>query len=278
MSNDSKKRVLVTGAAGTYGRILRTEWGTRYKLRLSDINPVDLPITAVAAAKTPWQIGTNGFAVLGGAALPLQSHEEFLRLDTSDYDAFREACEGVHTLVHLAADPRPSADFHQSLLSANVVGVYNAFEAAAQAGCRRLVFASSVHAMLGYAWEGEQASPRPHTTGRPVNPPNIYGATKCWGEALCRVYANSRGLSCIAIRLTSPVDSAALSDEQQDGKTIQGWLSQGDAGRLFGSCVDAADNVRFGILNGISEHATNWLDISNAKTLVGYRPQDGARL
>jgi nucleoside-diphosphate-sugar epimerase len=46
---------------------------------------------------------------------------------------------------------------------------YNAFEAAAQAGCQRLIFASSVHAMLGYASRKEITS---YTN--PVNPPNIY--------------------------------------------------------------------------------------------------------
>jgi NAD+ dependent glucose-6-phosphate dehydrogenase len=211
-------------------------------------------------------------------ALPLQPHEEFVPLDTSDLEAFRTTCEGVDTVVHLAVDPRPDADFHTSLLSANVVGVYNAFEAAAQAGCKRLIFASSVHAMLGYSWGGEPDSPRPHTTVAPVNQPNLYGATKCWGEALCRVYSNSRELSCIAIRLTSPANSEALTPEQQDGATQQGWLSQGDAGRLFASCVDAADDLKFGLLNGISDHETNWLDISNARALVGYRLEHGAHL
>lgn len=139
--------VLVTGAAGTYGRILRTEWGDRYRLRLADVNEVD--VATAAANKVQWSIGTNGFAVCDGAAIPLAAHEEYVPLDSSDYTAMLAACQGVDTVIHLAADPRPNADFHGSLLGANVIGVYNAFEAAVEAGCRRVVFASSVHAMLG---------------------------------------------------------------------------------------------------------------------------------
>jgi hypothetical protein len=53
-----------------------------------------------------------------------QPHEEFVQLETTEMSAMMSACAGVHTVVHLAADPRPSADFHTSLLPSNVVGVY----------------------------------------------------------------------------------------------------------------------------------------------------------
>ena len=70
----------------------------------------------------------------------------------------------------------PNGDFHTSLLPANVVGVYNAFEAAAISGCKRIIFASSVHAMLGYKgdWGSQMAGEATDNTN-PPNPPNIYG-------------------------------------------------------------------------------------------------------
>ena len=89
------------------------------------MNPVDVPTADATKNARPgaeaWGIGVNGFVVADGAALPLRDHESFVPLDTSDLASFRSACEGVHTVVHLAADPRPSADFHTSLLPANVV-------------------------------------------------------------------------------------------------------------------------------------------------------------
>ncbi len=140
--------------------------------------------------------------------------------------------EQVDTVVHLAADPRPNGDFHTSLLPSNVVrltsscslachslshtnlkspcveqvGVYNAFEAARQAGCRRILFASSVHAMLGYPIDWSNGGTGEGTDNtKPPNPPNTYGATKVWGEALCRKFSNADGLSCIAMRVSPGV-------------------------------------------------------------------------
>ena len=100
--------VLITGAAGTVGNILRTHWNLsnppRFRLRLAD-----LPQPTARAGSTPLRD-------------TLASHEEVVEFDCADYDAFLAACNGVHTVVHLAADPSPSADFYGSLLQRNIVG------------------------------------------------------------------------------------------------------------------------------------------------------------
>ncbi|MDP6701413.1 MAG: NAD-dependent epimerase/dehydratase family protein, partial [Candidatus Latescibacteria bacterium] len=80
----TKKKVLITGAAGLVGGQLREFWGDRFELRLSDIKPVD----------------------------NLAVHEEFVEMNITRYDEFLAACEGVDTVVHLAADRSPSADFY----------------------------------------------------------------------------------------------------------------------------------------------------------------------
>ena len=176
------------------------------QLRLADMNPVDVPTASATASlggQDKWSIGTNGYVVNDGAAMPLGAHEVFVPLETDDFDSFLAACQGVDCVVHLAADPRPDGDFHSSLLPSNIVGVYNAFEAASQAGCKRILFASSVHAMLGYPIDwGEGGTGEATNNSLPPNPPNIYGATKAWGEALCRKYSNSDGLSCVALRVS----------------------------------------------------------------------------
>ena len=106
--------VLLTGAAGSVGTILRTHWAQqqsgapRFRLRLADLpNPT-----------------IRGGAETGGTSLSdtLAPHEEVVEFDCADYDAFVAACKGVHTVVHLAADPSPSADFYGSLLQRNIVG------------------------------------------------------------------------------------------------------------------------------------------------------------
>ena len=193
----SERTVLITGAAGLFGRILRAHWGDRYQLRLSDIRAIE----------------------------DLAPHEEFIAADIVQYEQLRRACAGVHTLVPLAAYPGAGAEFYDTLLNLNIIGAYNAFHAAHQAGCQRLVFASSIDAVKGYWDKGEIRCEVP------VYPTNIYGASKCWGEALGRVYADQHGLSCICVRLCNPgFDQAG----DWDADEVISGLSRRDAALLLG--------------------------------------------
>ena len=93
------------------------------------------------------------------------------------------------------------------------IGVYNAFEAALQAGCQRVLFASSVHSMLGYPIDWGEGGKGEATDNKLVpNPVNTYGATKAWGEALCRKYSNADDLSCIAMRVRTHATTHSLPE------------------------------------------------------------------
>ena len=233
----SERAVLITGAAGLFGGILREYWGARYNLLLSDVETID----------------------------DLARHERFLQADIVDYSQMLEACRGMDTVVHLAAYPGDGAEFYDTLLHLNVIGAYNAFEAAREAGCRRLVFASSIDAVMGYWDEGEIP------LEVPVYPTNLYGASKCWGEALARVYAHKHGLSCICVRLCNP-----LFDQAGDWKPeeVISGLSRRDAASLLALCVDAQD-VDFAVVNGISDHRHGRLDLEGTRSLLGFEPEDG---
>ena len=231
------RKVLVTGAAGEVGSILRAHWGDRYCLRLADVRPID----------------------------DLATHESFVQFDIAELDAFHTACEGIDTVVHLAADPSTQAAFYNSLLHSNIIGAYNAFEAARQAGCSRVVFTSSVNAVLGHL--GRRMVDR----DSPVYPPNVYGATKCWGEALGRVYADQHGLSCICVRLCGP---NFRQDGDWDPNELGAGMSPRDCAQLFACCVDVTD-VDFALVNGVSRHRRTWLDLDYTCRVLGYEPQDG---
>jgi NAD+ dependent glucose-6-phosphate dehydrogenase len=233
----SDRLVLITGAAGLFGGILRDHWKARYRLRLCDIRPIE----------------------------DLAAHEEFVSADIVDYGQLLGACQGVHTVVHLAAYPGDGAEFYDTLLNLNVIGAYNAFEAAREAGCRRLVFASSIDAVKGYWEEGEIA------LDVPVYPTNMYGASKCWGEAVGRVYAHQHGLSCICVRLCNPgFDQGGNWD---DADTLSG-MSPRDAASLLALCVDAGD-IAYAVVNGISQHRHGRLDLTQTRRLLGFQPEDG---
>jgi nucleoside-diphosphate-sugar epimerase len=166
-----RTKVLLTGATGRVGGILREHWGDRYQLRLADVRP--LGAATILASGEPETRKMN--------YTPLQVHEEFIYCDCAVYEQMLDACKGMDVVVHLAADPNPGSDWETSLLPRNVVGCYNAFQAAHEGGCSRIVFASSVNAIVGYAvedWHGAAGI----GVNTPVWPANVYGAAKCFGE------------------------------------------------------------------------------------------------
>jgi nucleoside-diphosphate-sugar epimerase len=234
-----RPNVLITGAAGRIGSFLTQHLAERYDFVLSDVRaPED----------------THGFP--------------FVEADIADLEAMRRLCQGVETVVHLAADPSTQASW-ESLLPRNIVGLYNVFQAAHEAGCRRVVFASSVNAVSGYPREVQV-----HTT-MPVRPPNLYGATKAWGEAVACFYADQRGLSAICLRFgwVIPRDSPMLKTHRN---LLDIALTYEDLTRLVAASVDAPDTLRFGVFHGVSNNRWKRLDISDARTLLGYAPEDDA--
>lgn len=229
--------VLITGAAGRIGSYLTAAWRERYQLVLTDV-------------KEPEE--TYGFP--------------FVAADLSDFDGIRPLCEGVDTVVHLGADPRMQAPW-ESLLPNNVIAVRNVFEAAHQAGCSRVVFASSINAVYGYP-EDRQVH-----TSMPVRPPNLYGATKVWGEAVACYYADQLGLSAVCLRYggVTPHDHPRISFDNSNLDII---ITMRDLEKLTRGAVDAPADLRFGIYHGVSNNRYKRLDISDARRDLGYVPED----
>ena len=137
-----KERVLITGASGKIGQLLVRHLKDRYDLVLTDI-------------------------------LEPSEHFNFpfTKADISNLEDISPLFENIDTVIHLAADYRREAPW-ESVLPNNVIGTYNAFEAAHQAGCKKMIYASSINSVDGYA-DGIQI----HTT-MPVAPLNLYGAGK----------------------------------------------------------------------------------------------------
>ena len=153
------------------------------------------------------------------------------------------------------------------VLPNNVIGVYNMFEAAQQAGCRRVIFSSRVHAVFGYPRDLQVHTPMP------VKPLNLYGASKAWGEVVARLYADQRGLSAICLRFGWVVerDSPEL---QFSHPYLDIAFTYDDLGRLVTSSIEAPDSVRFGVFHGISNNRYKRLNINDAREILGYDPQD----
>jgi nucleoside-diphosphate-sugar epimerase len=235
----SRRKVLVTGANGNIGRYFAEHCHDRYELRLMVRDDDD--------AK---QVEKFGDVVIG---------------DVANLDEMKQLCAGIDTVLHLAANASPSATWDE-LLTPNIIGAYNMCVAAKSAGCRRVIYASSIHAASGYPADVQVK------TSDPVNPGDLYGVTKCFGEALARYFAEKEGLSVIALRIGAFQPIATAQQEENIG-LIDAFVSQRDLTQLITRCIDD-EQLQFAIFNGLSNNRFKRLDISAARELLGYEPQD----
>ncbi len=162
------RRVLITGARGTIGTVLRPALREGVEeLRLSDLSEPDA----------------------------LESPETFVAADLNDAAAVQAAVDGVDAVVPLGAVPveRPFSE----IAGPNLHGAFHVFEACRRAGVRRVVYASSNHATGMYA-PGE-----PLDGSQPPRPDGLYGASKVWGEALGRLYVDKFGMEVVCLRIGS---------------------------------------------------------------------------
>jgi uronate dehydrogenase len=227
------KKILLTGASGGIGTRLRKLLPPLYPdLVLSDLN----------------------------APADLRPDETFVPADLSDFAAVRRAVEGVDGIVHLGGHSVEGP--WATILNANIVGTYNLFEAAHQAGVRRVVFASSNHAVGFY--------PRSETIGvdEMVRPDSRYGVSKAFGEAVAAFYAFKHGIGSFCIRIGN------VDDRPVDARRLAIWLSPDDLVSLIRTGLETPDLVHE-IVYGMSDNARAWWDNSRAKEL-GYQAQDRA--
>ena len=233
-----RERILITGPGGRVGTEIVPLLREHFALRLFD-----------------------------SQKLTASGDDEIIVGDIQDFDALRRACEGVHAMIHLAA-MSDEADFHSKLLPVNIAGTYNAFEAARQAGLKKVVFASTGQVILNYGRETDV------TPDMPARPSTVYACTKLFGEALARWFSETHGLSMICIRLCyfRAYDDPLL---RIPGHGVQNdWCSPRDLTQLLVKSIQS--KLPFGIFFGISNNTECHWSLDNARELLGYRPQDNA--
>jgi uronate dehydrogenase len=168
--------------------------------------------------------------------------------------------KGVDAIVHLGGYSVEGP--WEAIHKANIVGCYNVFEAARKNRVRRILFATSNHAVGFYRRDqtiDHRVYPRPD--GR-------YGVSKVFGEALGSLYADKYGMEVFLMRIGN------VNPKPLDKRRLSIWLSPRDLAQLVAIGIDHPD-IRFEIVYGVSGNKRSWYDNSNAYRL-GYKPQDDA--
>jgi nucleoside-diphosphate-sugar epimerase len=129
-----------------------------------------------------------------------------------------------------------------------------------------VVYASSIHAVSGYPADVQVK------TDDPVNPGDLYGVSKCFGEALGRYFAEQRGMAFIALRIAA-FTSLEKAATPAAASLLDAFVSDRDLVDLIVRCIDDR-TLQFGIFNGLSDNRFKRLDISDARALLGFQPAD----
>lgn len=226
-------RILITGAAGDLGGKLRQGLAPLANhLRLADRTEIT----------------------------DLKDHEEGLTFDLSDEAAAMEATRDVDAIVHFGGASRERV--WNDVLDSTIKGSYNIYEGARKHGVKRVIFASSIHAV------GYHASDSHIDTHAPVKPDSLYGVSKCFVEALSSLYWNKFGIETACLRIVS------CFPEPADRRMLGSWLSYDDCIRLVISSL-TANYVGHSIIFGVSDNPSKLLDNSKAGHL-GFTPQDSS--
>jgi uronate dehydrogenase len=185
-------------------------------------------------------------------------NEQALTFDLADERAVLAAAEGVDAIVHFGGVPLEQC--WEDILNANIRGSYHIYEAARKAGVKRVIYASSVHAVGYYRLEDHIDARAPH------RPDGLYGLSKCFVEDLGQLYWDKFGIESVALRIFSSFPEPA------DRRMLWSWLSFDDCVRLVSAGL-TAPRVGFTVAFGISDNALKPVDNRLAAHL-GFYPQD----
>lgn len=226
-------KLVLTGAAGRLGSYLR--------------EPLAQMADSLVSTDIADEIGN------------LHDGETYVKADLASFEEISEAINGADMVIHFGAfvDEGP----FEKLLGPNFVGSYNVWEAAWKTGARRVIYASSIHAVGMYPKNEFIGTEVPH------RPDTFYGLAKCFTEDLGRMYWEKRNLESVHLRILSCA-------QVNNARALGSWLSYDDLVQLVTRAIDTPV-TGFSIVYGVSNNDRCPVDNSSA-SFLGYRPKDNA--
>lgn len=247
----TQRKVLITGASGLIGGLTIKHLGDKYQF--------------------------SGLARRKVTGIP------HLSADITDATAIKPAFAGIHTVLHMAAANGVNEWMEWApTMAITVQGTLNVYEAAREAGVKRIVLLSSGCCQLAWEWDAE------HPYGKlangpdaeipatwpmvdldwPARPDSPYAVGKLFGENLGRYYSDKYGISTIALRLGGVFEG----DRPLLRRHYPGYLSQSDCMQLIDKCLSAPESLKYEVLNAISENKYRWRSTVRTKEILGWQP------
>ncbi len=227
------KKLVLTGAAGRLGSYLR--------------EPLSKLCSSLVSTDLADDIGT------------LYPGETYQQADLADLDSVCSLLEGADMVIHFGAEA-DEAPF-ESILGSNIIGSYNVWESAYRNKVRRVVYASSIHAVGMHArsdFIGPDAAHRPDT---------FYGLSKCFSEDLASLYWDKRQVESVCLRIMSCAQVTST-------RALGTWLSYDDLVQLVEKSI-TTPTTGFSVVYGVSNNDRCPVD-NSASSFLGFRPKDNA--
>ena len=227
------ERLLITGASGNLGKIARAQLKHMARtLRLSDVSDPG----------------------------PAGEGEETVVCDLGDERAVNDLVAGCDGIIHFGGVS--VEDRFDKILNANIQGVYNLYEAARANGMPRILFASSNHATGFYKQDTLIDG------SAPFRPDGLYGVSKCFGEAIAKLYFDKFGQETARVRI------GACFPKPRDHRMMPIWLSADDLVSLI-ECIFRVPRLGCPVVYGMSANDCTWWD-NSAAAYLGWHPKDNS--
>jgi uronate dehydrogenase len=232
------KKVALTGAAGQLGTVLRRALIAR---------------------------GVNLRSAAGSKPLePIVDGEDVMHGDLREREVVDRLLEGVDVLIHMAGTSveRPLPE----IIENNLRGLVEVYEGARRHGVKRILFASSNHAIGMHPVEDKL------TLDCAFRPDGFYGLSKAWGESLARLYWDKHGIETVCVRIGSCVERPV------EFRHLSTWLSHDDLMQLVDRVINVPE-IGFAVVWGVSNNTRSYWEQTGANddaNRLGYQPKDNA--
>jgi uronate dehydrogenase len=232
------KKIALSGAGGQLGRFLRVALPKRgYDLRS-------------AGGHTP--------------LVPAYEGEDVMHGDLRDAAVVDRLLQGVDTLIHMAGTsvekPLPE------IIENNLRGLVEVYEGARRHGVRRIVFASSNHAIGMYPVEDKLQ------LDCEFRPDGFYGLSKAWGESLGRLYWDKHGIETVNVRIGSCLPKPT------EFRHLSTWFGHEDLFHMIDRVINV-ESIGFAVVWGVSNNTRSyWAQegASDDAKRLGYEPKQNA--